>query len=131
MNTVYYTTNNTAHYSPYTGDFVINVGPPSDEAPSLTDWLKGSLRGTYYEVRPAETVPIYLWGNLQTLSNQIEKVIFNEPATIILWKNGHKTVVKAQDGEPFDKEKGFLMAIEKKMNDNKGNYNNIIKKWCE
>lgn len=35
----------------------------------------------------------------------IEKVIFNDPATIVFWSDGTKTVVKAQNGEEFDKEK--------------------------
>jgi len=64
------------------------------------------------------------------IDNNIKNVIFNEPATIILWKNGEKTVVKAQDGEPFDKEKGLAMAIMKYLNDDKANYNNLFKKWC-
>ena len=62
-------------------------------------------------------------------SSGIDKVIFNEPATIILWKDGTKTVVKAQDGELFDKEKGFAMAVLKKMAGNKGNFNNVFKKF--
>lgn len=32
----------------------------------------------------------------------IERVIFNAPATIVFWLDGSKTVVKAQNGEPFD-----------------------------
>ena len=44
----------------------------------------------------------------------IEKVIFNPPATIIFWKDGAKTVVKARDDEDFDHEKGFAMAVAKK-----------------
>lgn len=68
-----------------------------------------------------------VWKKIEFL---IDRVIFNEPATIILWKDGAKTVVKAQDGEPFDKEKGFLMAIAKYLNRDKANYNNLIKKWC-
>ena len=62
---------------------------------------------------------------------KIKKVIFNAPATIVLWEDGTKTVVKAS-GEDFDKEKGLAMAITKKiLGNNKGNYNNIFKKWCK
>lgn len=59
----------------------------------------------------------------------IEKVIFNDPATIIFWKDGTKTVVKAQDGEVFDPEKGLTMAISKKVLGNQGNYYNDIKMY--
>ena len=34
---------------------------------------------------------------------EIKRVIFNEPYTIVIWANGEKTIVKAQDGEPYDK----------------------------
>ena len=44
----------------------------------------------------------------------IKRIIYNDPATIILWADGTKTVVKAHN-EPFDKEKGLAMAIIKKM----------------
>lgn len=60
-----------------------------------------------------------------------EKVIFNKPATIVFWKDGTKTVVKAQNDEPFDPEKGLAMAIAKKALGNEGNYFNRIKKWTE
>ena len=53
-------------------------------------------------------------------STAIKEVIFHDPAT----------VVKCQD-EEFDKEKGLLAAIAKKVYGNKGNFNNIIKKYCE
>lgn len=61
---------------------------------------------------------------------KIEKVIFNNPATIIIWDDKTKTVVKCQD-EPFDAERGMAMAIAKKYFGNKGNYNNEFKKWVK
>lgn len=57
-----------------------------------------------------------------------KKVIFNDPATIVFWHDGTKTVVKAID-EPFDPEKGLAMAIAKKYLGNEGNYYNTFKKW--
>lgn len=60
---------------------------------------------------------------------QIKKVIFNDPATIVFWSDGSNTVVKAQNGEVYDPEKGLAMAITKKRFGNKGNYYNNIKKW--
>ena len=60
---------------------------------------------------------------------EIKDVIFNEPATIIIWKDGTKTVVKCQEGENYDPEKGMAMAISKKALGNKGNYCEVFKKW--
>lgn len=43
--------------------------------------------------------------------NPIKKVIFNDPATIVFWEDGKKTIVKRQEGAEFDPEKGLAMAI--------------------
>lgn len=60
----------------------------------------------------------------------MKNVIFNDPATIVFWNDGTKTVVKAQNGEAFDPEKGLAMAICKKMiGKNTGRYYKIFKKW--
>ena len=60
---------------------------------------------------------------------EIKNVIFNDPATIVFWEDGTKTVVKCQDGDEFDPEKGLVMAIAKKAYGNKGSYCNKLKKW--
>lgn len=64
-----------------------------------------------------------------TVHPGIKKVIFNNPATIVYWTDGTKTVVKVGEGEIFDEEKGLAMAISKKFFGNKGNYYNQFKKW--
>ena len=61
----------------------------------------------------------------------IKNVIFNPPATIVFWTDGTKTVVKTQNSEEFDPEKGLAMAYFKKMHGNKGHYFEEIKKWTE
>lgn len=66
-----------------------------------------------------------------SLDGLIEKVIFNPPATIVLWKDGFpKTVVKRQEGDTYDREKGLAMCIAKRCNYNKGSYCDVFKKWC-
>ena len=84
---------------------------------------------------------VKLMENLKYLSNKqsvfsdtvssipkIKSVIYNDPATIVFWEDGTKTVVKCKN-EKFDPEKGLAMAFSKKMLGNKGNYYNIFKKW--
>lgn len=58
----------------------------------------------------------------------IKDVIFNDPATIVFWNDGTKTIVKA-NGETFDPEKGLAMVISKKFLGNQGNYFEVFKKW--
>lgn len=59
----------------------------------------------------------------------IEKVIFNPPATIVIWKDGIKTVVKCGKDDVFDPEKGMAMAICKRFFGNKGAYYKEFKEW--
>lgn len=49
------------------------------------------------------------------LTVSIKKVIFNDPATIVFWADGTKTVVKCADFDIFDPEKGLAMAICKRV----------------
>lgn len=63
--------------------------------------------------------------------DDIEDVIFNDPATIIRWKDGTKTIIKCQPGDKYDKEAGLALAICKKVFGNKGNYNEVFKKWVD
>lgn len=62
-------------------------------------------------------------------SDSIENVISNDPATIVFWNDGTKTVVKVNEGEPFDPEKGLAMAISKKVLGNNGKYYDTFKRW--
>lgn len=69
--------------------------------------------------------------NTSNKQNLIKDVIFNDPATIVYWVDGTKTVVKAHN-EKFDPEKGLAMAICKRFlgsNKSGSNFNNIFKKW--
>lgn len=59
----------------------------------------------------------------------IRQVIFNDPATVVIWDDHTKTVVKCQPGDTFSKEMGLAMAILKKVYGNKGNYNDVFRKW--
>ena len=61
---------------------------------------------------------------------KIKDVIFSDPATVVFWSDGTKTVVKTRGGEKYDKEKGLAMAIIKKITGNTRDYYEIFKEWC-
>ena len=44
-----------------------------------------------------------------------KKIIFSGPCTIILWKDGTKTMAKTSGGDIFDPEKGVAICFMKKM----------------
>lgn len=60
----------------------------------------------------------------------IKNVIFSDPATIVFWSDGSKTVVKAQN-EDFDPEKGLAMAFARKALGNKHSYYDTIRKYTK
>ena len=72
---------------------------------------------------------LYECGKKKKVLSNIKKVIFSNPATIVLWNDGTKTVVKCGENETFDEEKGLAMAIAKHALGNDGVYYEVFKKW--
>ena len=62
---------------------------------------------------------------------KIKRVIFNAPATIVLWEDGTKTVVQCRNEDNYDEEKGLAMCIAKKALGNTGRYYDTFKKYEE
>lgn len=56
-----------------------------------------------------------------------KKVIFNGPATIVIWKDGTKTIVKRRECEEDDREKAIMYCILKKMCGNKAAMDKYLK----
>ena len=83
----------------------------------------------YNDVMAARDFLNSIYGMNSSHIKKNKNVIFNDPATIVFWEDGTKTVVKCQDGDEFDPEKGLAMAIAKKAYGNKGSYCNKLKKW--
>nr|DAP15094.1 MAG TPA: hypothetical protein [Bacteriophage sp.] len=85
---------------------------------------------TYGVYGARRQVPVcHINNRKQYYSKLIKKVIFNEPATIVFWSDGTKTVVKCGKDDIWDPEKGLAMAVTKKFFGNEGFYYDIFKKW--
>ena len=111
-----------------------------DTFPKFEGHVTGTAKVSYRsldDIRNDTEVPINIYRNILNSTYgigslripEIKNVIFNDPATIVFWEDGTKTVVKCQDGDEFDPEKGLAMAIVKKAYGNKGSYCNKLKKW--
>ena len=59
----------------------------------------------------------------------IDHVLFNNPATIVFWTDGTKTVVKLRKGDKWDPEKGLAMACAKKLMGNRDGYHKALQKF--
>lgn len=68
--------------------------------------------------------------NYEEFATGIKKVIFNGPATIVIWVDGSKTVVKCAEGDGYSKFSGLAIAICKRMygTDFKRIFNHFIPK---
>ena len=58
----------------------------------------------------------------------IKKVVFSGPATIVIWNDGTKTVVKCMEGDDYDPEKGLMMCIMEKLLGGKPAVKKLFKK---
>jgi hypothetical protein len=94
----------------------------------FNDEYANKIRDILREKKEVDNMPYTKYSERYAPRVEIKEVIFNNPATIVLWDDGSKTVVKCSN-ETYDPEKGLAMAIAKKMFGNKGNYFNHIKKW--
>jgi hypothetical protein len=95
-------------------------------------WISSQYENT--ELNVGIKIPVYaekLCKNLNVPHFEIEHVIFNDPATIVIFSDGTKSVVKCQGGDTYDKEKGFALALLKKYMGNKGNYNDVFREWVK
>lgn len=59
----------------------------------------------------------------------IKKVIFNDPATIVLWDDGTKTVVKCSLGDTYSEWSGLAFCICKKLMGDE--FHKVFKHWCD
>lgn len=122
---------------PVTIDYIETT---ADTFPKFEGHVTGTAKVSYrslYDIRNDAEVPRNTYRNILNSTYgicslripEIKNVIFNDPATIVFWEDGTKTVVKCQDSDEFDPEKGLAMAIAKKAYGNKGSYCNKMKKW--
>ena len=71
---------------------------------------------------------LYLGEKEKTMKLAPKKVIFNEPATIVFWEDGTKTIVKCSEDDEFNPYYGFCAALAKKIYGNNSKIHKILKK---
>lgn len=59
----------------------------------------------------------------------VDKIIFNPPATVVLWKDGEKTIVKCGEDEVFDHEVGVAMCFMKKIFGSRSAFKRTVKEY--
>ena len=90
------------------------------------------LGSKYWWVPRDKMMPISSSGSAYTGTDvmlKIKDVIYSNPATIVFWDDGSKTVVRCGKGETFDPEKGLAMAISKRVLGSNYAWHGRFNKW--
>lgn len=96
-----------------------------------------SLIKSFYEAKEAmerqEEESKLLQAQLQNkrLRAMVKKVIFSGDRTIIMWNNGTKTVTQCHELDVYDKEKGILACMAKKLYENTNLFNEVIQEYVD
>lgn len=61
----------------------------------------------------------------------IKKVIFNPPATVVIFNDDTKMIAKTHDEYNFDPEKGFMACMMRVMFDSRADFNRLMEKSIE
>lgn len=96
-----------------------------------------SLVKSFYEAKEAmerqEEESKLLQAQLQNkrLRAMVKKVIFSGDRTIIMWNDGTKTVTQCHELDVYDKEKGILACMAKKLYENTNLFNEVIQEYVD
>lgn len=133
------------------GDTLCNIFNDYHGITGLTKALQEVIDSVIYsecnKVHIQNPLPPYQNSENKTNFLKIDRVIFNDPATIIFWKSWHweekvddttcpptitkfkvqdKTIVKCSEGETFNKYNGFCAAVTKHIFETNSNVHRII-----
>lgn len=111
--------------------YVENLNTALNAFDSVLDYLAEHAKsGKAITINPidgaTQTMPVYRGGcncgeskprkiGRLDILDDIDQVIYNDPATIVTFKDGTKVCVKASKGDTFNKETGLIYAIVKRL----------------
>lgn len=85
---------------PIGSTYTINVAEPAAK-----DWLDEAI--------------MKIFGIESRKAPKAKQVILNDPATVVIWEDGTKTVTKAKDGDEYDDKVGLLLCAVRKASNNR------------
>jgi hypothetical protein len=95
-------------------DYILRLDTHTESDP-ITDTVVFEAQCKAEEVDELELFNRRIITPKQTYVPRPRDVIFNAPATIVLWDDDTKTVVKLMEGEEFNPEVGLAMCFCKKV----------------
>lgn len=102
------------------------------ELGGVPELLRKLRKGVEYPISPVPYRNNYFLGVYPSFSTpRVKDVIFNNPATIVYWNDGTKTVVKCDERDTYSKEAGLALCYMKKMLGSSRSFNDVLKEWTE
>lgn len=100
-------------------DWVNNTIDTSNTVPSIADQIYNGLK------REEENC---IMNEIKCRKLTAERVIFSPPATVVIWTDGTKTVVKCDEKDTYDRLTGLALCYMKKALGNRsGPLNKVIR----
>lgn len=90
-------------------------------------WNKNASNTSDPNSQEKESDPLHKKYPKLTTELKPKRIIFNNPATIVFWEDGTKTVVKLSKGEKFNSYNAFCAALAKKIFENNSRVRAIVK----
>lgn len=94
------------------------------------DFIDAIMNGYALTARSPFKLTFHTYNPNDAYIYNIKQIIHNPPATIIIWENGHKSVVKCMDTDTYNPEQGIAMCLLKEMLSEDG-YRELKKIMCE
>lgn len=116
----------------------IDVGPLNfDMANAFTDIYKINGEGVKSDMKKSTEAELYATGvfvsevleKTKKINCEVDRIIFNQPATIVFWKDGSKTVVKCHGDQTFNPYYGFCAALAKHIYKSNSAVNRMVDKY--
>lgn len=82
-------------------------------------------------ITPDEICNLFKFTKKEDYIPNPKKIIYHDPATIVFWEDGTKTVVKCSPSETYNKYVGFCACLAKKIYGNNSRVNRIVKSGIE
>lgn len=82
----------------------------------------------HIDIRELEKEKHAMSNNTRTINFCVKNVIFNGPATVVIWGDGTKTVVKCKEGDSYSRWAGFAMCFAKKLYGK--DFHRQFRCWC-
>lgn len=92
----------------YLGDEIVNVSIPKQEYNFDYNIYYTTDNGVDHSISFSDN-------DMKSIKDYVKKVYFNQPYTIVIWKDGTKTIVKCSNGCKYDKYTGLTTCFLKKF----------------